>query len=225
MCLPHAGYGVLGVALSAAASAPKHKLSSTQQDRLCAFILSQPSLCVPVLTSLSGCLCWPDSVSARRAIALSSRFIPLVLEQPGLHQLFAQIFTAALRNLMQVRVEEAEEGNCHKELIGLVKEIYVQFMRVTDFPRHIMATVPNINLQELQVFEERLLNSNDKVARQVCRQFLEKYVIGIGLPNTKSSELLDLPENLVLSSSRFKDSAPDWKEMNGTALHKLFEEN
>ncbi len=78
-----------------------------------------------------------------------------------------------------------------------------------------------------QNFEEHLLHhtGSDKKTRMLCRQFLEKYVIGVGLPaRDAAGALLDLPETLVLQSAKLKEAAPDWKEANTIGLARLFQE-
>jgi hypothetical protein len=242
MCIPHAGYGIAGMTLAtsiaaaekasnggahtSAGSPPKVRVS-THQDTFCAFVLANDTLHVPLFAVLTGCLCWPDDASTRRAVSILTRFIPLVAERPAFHQVFAGVLTAALRRLMAVRVEALT--SCHTDVIVLVREIYFNFIRFSTMPREVFASLPGMQMSDLQNFEENLTRSatnSDKKLRQMCRQFLEKYAIGVGLPSQreKASALLDLPETLVLQSAKLKESAPDWKESNISGLQRLFQQ-
>jgi hypothetical protein len=178
MCVPHAGYGVAGMTLStsiaaannarkaaagsggasggAASSAAAGFRSSSHQDVFCAFVLANENLYSPLFAALTGCLCWPDNLAARRAITVLTRFIPLVVDKPPFHPIFANVLTAALRRLMPMRADEAQ--TCHAQVVVLVREIYFNFIKFSTMPRDVFASLPNMAVSDLQVRPLRMLS-------------------------------------------------------------------
>jgi hypothetical protein len=126
--------------------------------------------------------CSVDSLSMARAVKCSLLFLPHTLSMslslfPLLHiilfalfphlpllciiditrfqQVWGEVLSACIRTLAGSRPELLD--GIHLDIISLVKEIYNVLGRVSDVPRKVFATIPNMDLAELKVFSATIL--------------------------------------------------------------------
>lgn len=113
------------------------------------------------------------------------------------HQVWGEVLSGCIRTLAGSRRELLD--GIHLDIISLVKEIYSVLGRVSEVPRKVFASLPNMDLAELKNLEELLQTEmSDRKYRQAFKAFMIKYVVGMNLLSTidPRSVIRNLPEAL-----------------------------
>ncbi|KAI9031353.1 armadillo-type protein [Hyaloraphidium curvatum] len=151
------------------------------------FLITNMPIAQPLLLSLSNMVHYPDLLSARRTLGISSRLIPLLVKQgPSYHEYVAkELLVSALKALHDPYHTEA-----HGEIITLITEIYMALRPLTTLPLETFSQLPDVDASKIQQFESELgQKTQAKDQQAVVRAFLANFA-GVAVSQlfgTKSS--------------------------------------
>jgi len=159
---------------SRAADGKRTKVANPIEDflnkDLVQFLISNLEIAQPLLLSLSNLVHYPDLISAKRALSITTRLIPLLLKQGPAYQEYMakELLVSALKAL-----HDPYHTEVHGEIIGLITEIYMTLRPHSSMPLETISQIPNVDAARVQAFEAELgSKSSQKEQQAVVRAFL-----------------------------------------------------
>jgi len=167
-----------------------------------------------------GCLRWPDNTVCKAGVYTATKMIPILLSDPRYHTLLGrEMILAAIRSLV---AKNSNPENC-MELLGLIKDIYVQMKPVSDIPKQVFLELPNITESVLENFNNQLRSyaHDARLQRNLFKSLLQDKS-GISIQNIRHQPtILDIPPNKFLAKVEEK---PSWIEKTANLeLGQLFD--
>eukprot|EP00026_Physarum_polycephalum_P001024 Phypoly_transcript_01025.p1 GENE.Phypoly_transcript_01025~~Phypoly_transcript_01025.p1 ORF type:complete len:1165 (+),score=182.52 Phypoly_transcript_01025:289-3495(+) len=173
---------------------------------------------LPIIYTVLGCLGWPDGTVCRRGVHTATKLIPTLLGDSNYHQLLGrEMIITAIRALAANR-----NPDNNFDLLGLIKDIYVQMKPVSILPQKTLQELPNITQDVLDKLNNQLrANSHDaKVQRNLFKVLLQERS-GINFHNARHQPtILDIPPSNFFSKVEDK---PYIDKTSNLELQNLFD--
>lgn len=134
------------------------------------FLVGNLPIAQPLLVSLSNLVHYPDLLSAKRAINITTRLVPLLIKQDAAYHeyLAKELLVSALKAL-----HDPYHTEVHGEIIGLITEIYMQLRPLSVMPLETISQLPHVDVARVQAFEAELgTKTVPKEQQHVVKAFL-----------------------------------------------------
>lgn len=137
------------------------------------FLIVNLPIAQPLLVSLSNLVHYPDLLSAKRGLGITTRLVGLLVKQGAAYQEFLakELLVSALKAL-----HDPYHTDAHGEIIGLITEIYMTLRPISTMPLETISQIPNVDAARVKAFEDELgSKTSPKEQQAVVKAFLATF--------------------------------------------------